>query len=402
MKSMIEHRRSSLRSFFAGVGVSVVILISFFAGALADRVFGIRPLDYLARRMGSISSVAPGSIETSSTTRLQTLLESGQNIPSIAQKASESVITVAIKQKNIPIQQQFFFFGFGGQQQLPDDQPETIQRDIGTGFVVDGGLIVTNKHVVSQVNGEYILVDKEGREYSVQNIYRDPSTDLAILRVEGMQAPALPLGNSDALQVGEGVIAIGTALGQFRHTVTTGVISGVGRGIEASSGAGMTESLEGVIQTDAAINPGNSGGPLLNMDGVVIGVNVAVSVSAQNIGFALPINVIKDSIANFEKTGQFNRPFLGVSYRMISEQAAVMNNLPQGAYLVEITPESTAATLGLEAGDVLTTINSSKLSESNDLIKIVNSLSIGDKIEVTFWRKGEALTKSGTVQGLQN
>jgi serine protease Do len=225
---------------------------------------------------------------------------------------------------------------------------------------------------------------------------------LAILRVEGMQAPALPLGNSDALQVGEGVIAIGTALGQFRHTVTTGVISGVGRGIEASSGAGMTESLEGVIQTDAAINPGNSGGPLLNMDGVVIGVNVAVSVSAQNIGFALPINVIKDSIANFEKTGQFNRPFLGVSYRMISEQAAVMNNLPQGAYLVEITPESTAATLGLEAGDVLTTINSSKLSESNDLIKIVNSLSIGDKIEVTFWRKGEALTKSGTVQGLQN
>lgn len=391
---------SSVQSFFVGLGVSVVVLISFFSGALADRVFVIRPLDFIARRAAGTVSLPPNTQEPENT-RLTELLAQGQTVPAIAQQASESVVTVSVKRQERKLDpSQLWFFGFG----LPDgnQQTEQVQRDIGTGFVIEGGLIVTNKHVVSQVDGEYILIDKKGNEYPVKNIYRDPVNDLAIVRVEGMQAPPLTLGNSDTLQVGEGVIAIGTALGQFRHTVTTGVVSGVGRGIEASSGLGQSESLEGVIQTDAAINPGNSGGPLLNMRGEAIGVNVAVSVGAQNIGFALPIAVVKDSVENFEKTGQFNRPFLGVRYRMISEQAAVLNDLPRGAYLVEIVPNSTAQSLGLQAGDVVTKINGDQLTETNDLIKKINTLRVGDPIEVTYWREGSVATKSGIIKGLEN
>jgi serine protease Do len=389
---------TKLQSFAAGLGISILVLVSFFLGALADRVFVIQPLDYFAGRDSLPSSLPPTDESTSTATRLNDLLQAGQNVPIISDKASESVVTVSIKQQQRSFQPSNFWF-WGGTSQ--SQELEEVQRDIGTGFVVEGGLIVTNKHVVSQVGAEYTLIDREGREYPVTNIYRDPINDLAILRVEGMQTPALVLGNSDAIQVGEAVIAIGTALGQFRHTVTTGVISGIGRGIEASSGLGDVESLENVIQTDAAINPGNSGGPLVNMNGEVIGVNVAVSVAAQNVGFALPINVVRESIDNFARTGEFNRPFLGVRYQMISEQAALLNEVPRGALLREIVPNSTATALGLEVGDIVTKINGTALSDSNDLAKVVNSLSVGDRIEVSYWRDDELRTESGTVRGLE-
>lgn len=160
------------------------------------------------------------------------------------------------------------------------------------------------------------------------------------------------------------MIAIGTALGQFRHTVTTGVISGLGRGIQAiDPGMGSAEEIDNVIQTDAAINPGNSGGPLLDRSGEVIGVNVAVSQGAQNIGFALPINVIKASIANFNDTGSFDRPYLGVSYRDISQEAALFNEVPQGAYVVSVVDGSSAAQAGLQAGDIITEFDGQSLKD---------------------------------------
>jgi len=153
---------------------------------------------------------------------------------------------------------------------------------------------------------------------------------------------ALELGDSGNLKVGQFVIAIGTALGEFRHTVTTGVISGLGRGIVAGSEyEGYVERLDDVIQTDAAINPGNSGGPLLNSAGQVIGINVAVAQGAQNIGFAIPVNVFKNSLEKFRETGKFPaKPFLGIRYQMVSQQAAIANEVPQGAYVVEVVDGS--------------------------------------------------------------
>ncbi|TSC53199.1 MAG: protease, partial [Microgenomates group bacterium LiPW_16] len=176
----------------------------------------------------------------------------------------------------------------------PSAGGEKVEQDIGTGFIIlADGMIVTNKHVVADTSAKYRVITKDDKTYEVVKIYRDPVNDLAILKIEATGLKPVEMGDSSKLKVGQFVIAIGTALGEFRNTVTTGVISGLGRGITAGSPfEGYVERLDNVIQTDAAINPGNSGGPLLNSAGQVIGVNIAVAASGQNIGFAIPINVI--------------------------------------------------------------------------------------------------------------
>ncbi|MDD2483351.1 MAG: trypsin-like peptidase domain-containing protein [Candidatus Shapirobacteria bacterium] len=254
------------------------------------------------------------------------------------------------------------------------------EQDVGTGFIISSdGLIVTNKHVVADVTVSYKVVIGKDEVVEVKNIYRDPLNDLAIIKIEKTNLNMVNLGDSDKLKVGQSVIAIGTALGEFRSTVTTGVISGLGRGITAGA-VGETEKLDNVIQTDAAINPGNSGGPLFNSSGEVIGVNVAVSQSGQNIGFALPINLIKESIAYFRKTGEFERPYLGVGYKMIKDS---------GAWVQSVSENSPAFKAGIEKGDIITEVDSEKLidSDSGDLVKVINTKKIGDVIEVKIWRE---------------
>jgi S1-C subfamily serine protease len=392
--------QNTRRGFAIGASISAVVLLSFFAGAWADRVFVVKPIDYFAAR--SSGAAATNSISNPSS-KLGSLLQAGGNISvaDVAEVASESVVTVAIKTRQQVIQDPFQgFFGFNFNQQAPEIKE--IQQDIGTGFVVDGsGLIVTNKHVVSDPTAQYKIIDKENKEYEVKNIYRDPSTDMAILKIDGSSLSALQLGDSDKIRVGEGVIAIGTALGEFRHTVTTGVISGLGRGITAFGGRAGTEELENVIQTDAAINPGNSGGPLLNANGEVIGVNVAVSANAQNVGFALPINVIKESVRNFNETGQFDRPFFGVRYRLISREAALANEVPQGAYIQEVIAGSSAENAGIQEGDILTKIDGQQLTETLNLAEIINKKKVGETITITYWRDGESLEKSVTLRAAQ-
>ena len=194
------------------------------------------------------------------------------------------------------------------------------------------------------------------------------------------------------------MIAIGTALGEFRHTVTTGVISGLGRGITASGGFTGSEELENVIQTDAAINPGNSGGPLLNNKGQVIGVNVAVSANAQNVGFALPINLAKESLNNFNQTGQFDRPFFGVRYQLLSMQEAVGAKVPQGALVLEVIANTSAAESGVQADDILLEIDGAKLTDQSTLAEIINKKRIGDQISLKYWRSGEERTAAITLR----
>ena len=316
--------------------------------------------------------------------------ECNEPIPDIAERASKSVVTVSIKKVGIDLPKGgmgLWPFGI-----MPQGEPryKEIEQDIGTGFVVgEDHLVITNKHVVADTQAKYKVIDKDNKEYEVTKIYRDPMNDIAILKVEGLNLPPLPLGDSDKLRVGESVIAIGTALGEFRHTVTTGVISGLGRGIVAGDAFGQAvESLENIIQTDAAINPGNSGGPLLNRCGEVIGVNVAVSRNAENIGFAIPINEVKETLENFTRTGKFDRAFLGVRYINISEKTAIRNEIPQGAYVTEVIPGSSADEAGIKPGDIITEFNGKKLTK-HSLAELVAQTKIGDKVKVKIYRWGD-------------
>src|SRR4030043_314111 len=316
----------SIRKVLIGLAVAIIIVASVLGGAISDRLFGYKILDRFFPREAS-----------QLITRQRVLIEESVVID-VAEKVSPSVVTVQIAiEKSLinPFGLELEPFGFS----LPPTQGETekVEQDIGSGFIISqDGLIVTNKHVVSNLQAEYKVITNDDQSYNVQKIYRDPVNDLAILKIEAKGLQPVEMGDSDQLKAGQFVIAIGTALGEFRHTVTTGVVSGLGRGIPAGSPyEGYVEQLDNVIQTDAAINPGNSGGPLLNSAGQVIGINVAVAAGGQNIGFALPINMVRDSLANFQKTGSFERPYLGVRYRQISQDLALLNEVPQGAYLVE-------------------------------------------------------------------
>ncbi|HZZ98378.1 MAG TPA: trypsin-like peptidase domain-containing protein [Candidatus Saccharimonadia bacterium] len=374
---------------------AVVLLIgSALGGALADRLFVIKPLDYLAPRNNATSGPVIGQKQ---------IVNEDSVVVDVADTSSKSVVTVSITSQQQPVPQ-FFMDPFGNFNIPGDQQPQTVKQDIGSGFVVDkAGLIVTNKHVVEDTTATYKVIANDNKEYDVQKIYRDPANDLAILKVNATDLTPITLGNSDNLKVGQMVIAIGTALGQFRHTVTTGVISGLGRGIQAGSGfGGFAEQLDNVIQTDAAINPGNSGGPLLNSSGQVIGVNVAVAAAAQNIGFALPINVLKQSLDTFNKTGQFSRPFMGVSYRMIPKETALLNDVPQGAYIVSVVANSSAATAGLQQGDIITKLDGQAVADStNGLADIINKHKVGDTIVIEFWRDKTTKTTNVTLKEAQ-
>lgn len=315
----------------------------------------------------------------------------------VVDKVSPSVVTIGIhKTRKIGDLFEFDPFDPFTPFQRRPGKSEEIEQDIGSGFIVGtDGLIVTNKHVVADTEATYKVITKDDKTYDVTRIYRDPSNDMAILKINTTGLPVVQMGDSDKIKVGQLAIAIGTALGEFRNTVTTGVVSGVGRGITAGSPfENSGERLDNVIQTDAAINPGNSGGPLLNSSGQVIGVNVAVSAAGQNIGFALPINVVKDALANFNQTGQFNRPYLGVQYRMIGRQMAILNELPEGAYVMDVVADTPARKAGVKAEDIITKVNGEKLTESNDLAKVIGKKKVGDTITLTIWRDEKEITVS--------
>lgn len=346
--------------------------------------------------------IVPGSSQ-----KIKVVTEESVTVNTV-KKVGPSVVTI-VEQTPAQAQQQspfdlgpFSIFGAPDQGQAPQ-QPK--DESIGSGFIIGkDGLIVTNKHVVSDTQGTYQVVTSDDKKYKVSNIYRDPLNDIAILQIDVSQNPSenlkpIPLGDSSNLQVGQYVIAIGTALGQFRNTVTTGVISGLGRGITAGSPfEGSVEQLSNVIQTDAAINPGNSGGPLLNSSGQVIGVNTAVSQSGQNIGFAIPINTIKSSVDNFNRTGKFNRPFLGVAYKMISQDLAILNDLPQGAYVEQVVSGSPADKAGIQEGDIITELDGKRVTGSDELSQLIANKKVGDTISVNIYRGSKTVKLSVTLQ----
>lgn len=312
-------------------------------------------------------------------------------------KIGPSVVTV-VGQSNSSSQGQSFDLGpfsiFG--MQFPSQNGTPQAQTVGSGFVVDAhGLIVTNKHVVSDTAETYQVITSNNKKYDVKQVYRDPLNDIAILKIDpaqnaGQELTPVAMGDSSHLQVGQFVVAIGTALGEFRNTVTTGVISGLGRGIQAGDPyQGYVENLNNVIQTSAAINPGNSGGPLVDSNGEVIGINTAVAQGGQNIGFALPINVVKDSLNNFNQTGAFNRPYMGVAYKTITKDVALLNNVPEGAYVQEVVSGSPADKAGLQVGDIIVKLDGTRVGQGKEeLATLISKKKVGQTITVTIWRSG--------------
>lgn len=287
--------------------------------------------------------------------------------------------------------------------ETPYDVPKSNggEQEIGggTGFIISAdGLILTNKHVVSDEEAEYTVITNDGKKYEAHVLATDFANDIAIVKIDAKDLTVVELGDSDSLKLGQTVIAIGNSLAEYRNTITKGVISGIGRRVEAGDSQGMSEVLEEAIQTDAAINPGNSGGPLLNLAGQVIGINTAINQQGQLIGFAIPINQAKQSIESVRKYGKIVRPFLGVRYILLNEEIAKENNLDikYGALIVRgqkqtelaIVPGSPADKSGLVENDIILEVNGQKIDADHQLSKIIAKYKPGDELELKVWHKG--------------
>jgi serine protease Do len=285
-------------------------------------------------------------------------------------------------------------------------QNGTEKQDVsaGTGFIVSSdGYIVTNNHVVSGEGVEYTVFLNSGEKYTAQILATDTYTDLAVLKIDAVDLPTLELGDSDNLKPGQTVIAIGYALGEFKNTVSRGVISGLGRSIEAGDETGYsTEQLENIIQTDAAINSGNSGGPLLNIDGQIIGINVAMAGNSENIGFAIPINDAKNAIETVKNGGKIVHAYLGVRYipvtaalkekNQLSVDYGVLVSRGQDATELAVIPGSPADKAGLEENDIILEFDGQRIDEDHDLKTYIQKKSPGDKISLKILHDGEEKT----------
>jgi len=311
----------------------------------------------------------------------------------VVKEASPSVVSVIITKEVA----EYDFFGF----LIGSEETEV---GAGSGFIVSSdGMILTNKHVVSDENAQYTVVTYDDKEYPAKVLARDPVQDLAIIKIEGSGFTPLKLGSAADIQIGQTVIAIGNALGELQNTVSVGVISGLGRTVTAS-GQGMVETLEDIIQTDAAINQGNSGGPLLNLSGEVIGINTAVDLSGENIGFAISIDKAVRGIEQVKEAGKISYPFLGVRYLLIDKDLAEEEDLPvfYGAWLVEgadlsqpaVASGSPAEEAGLADGDIILEMAGEKITKENSLAKIIARYSPGDTITLKILRNNEEIIKS--------
>jgi serine protease Do len=327
-------------------------------------------------------------------------------------KTLPAVISIAVSkdleliEKTLPFQE----YGIMPQlENLPTDEQGRVKLGGGSGFIVSSdGVVLTNKHVIMDPQASYAVVDGEGKHYAVRILARDPVQDVAILKIDipageainGKKWPTVALGDSHRLALGQTVIAIGNALGEFQSTVSTGIVSGLSRFITAVTDMqGNTARLRGLIQTDAAINPGNSGGPLLNLAGEVIGINAAVVFGAQNIGFAIPIEKAKRDLADIATRGHICRPFLGIRYVLLNPAFAKRYNLPMdhGALLMRenipgdhaVVPGSAAEKAGLREHDIILTCNNEPLTEQKTIEDMLENASPGDEITLSIFRNGK-------------
>lgn len=275
------------------------------------------------------------------------------------------------------------------------------QQGGGTGFIItNDGLILTNKHV-AEAGSDLSVLTSDERTFKAKLVATDPTNDLAILKIEASGLPVVDLGDSNDLQTGQWVVAIGNALGQLQNTVTVGVISARERQITAGGAStSQQEQLNNLLQTDAAINPGNSGGPLVNLAGQVVGVNTAVASDSQNIGFAIPINQAKSAIDSYKKTGKIIKPYLGVRYTIVTKdvQQSLDLKVDYGALVGAgqgqdaVVFGSPAQKAGLKSGDILLEINGEKIDENHTLGALISEYKPGDEVEVKILRDNKEST----------
>lgn len=363
-----------------GKYIAVVILL--LAGCFSAGLGG----GYVASHFGNVLTVA----DRNSATDGNAIVSSQEkDISAVANKVGPSVVSIITKGE--------------AQNYLGGTQ---TREGAGTGIILsDDGYILTNKHVVSG-SKELSIVTSDGTIYAnAEVVGTDPLNDLAFVKLKGVKNlhPAT-LGDSSSIRIGQSVVAIGNSLGEFQNTVTSGIISGVGRPISAQEG-NTIETLTDLIQTDAAINPGNSGGPLTNLSGQVIGINTAVAEDAQSIGFSIPINSAKGIIKNLLQTGKVERAYLGVNYVSITPEIAKKYNLPvkKGAYVMNdrgqsVISGSPADKAGIKDKDIITKVNDLKVGEQGGVSSLISEYSVGDTIQLTILRAGKTMTVNVTLQ----
>jgi serine protease Do len=359
-------------------------------------------LGFLGGWIGSNARTTSDNIPTS--TQKEVVTSESNLIADIAKQVSPSVVSVNVtSQTSTPD-----IFGF--------IQPQA-QQSAGTGIILSSdGVIVTNRHVVPVGTTNVSVTLSDGTTFNnVQVIGRtsqSDSLDIAFLKIadtKGHKLVPATLGDSSKMQVGDRVVAIGNALGQYQNTVTSGIISGYGRTVQASDqGSGSGENLEDLFQTDASINPGNSGGPLVNSDSQVIGINTAVASNAQGIGFAIPINDVKGLIDNVLNTGKFQQPYLGVRYLSLTNDYAnqVGVSVSRGAYIIPagkdggqpgVVSGSPADKAGLKEGDVITAVDGTNIDSNHSLTSLLGQHQVGDTVSLTVLRGGKQITVNATL-----
>jgi len=378
--------------------MTMVVIISVLVGGISGALFASNgAFDNLTNSLKNTFAVQQSAQQVN--TKTVSVQEESQTI-NVVKDANESVVSIIVT-KDLSK-----FYNSTGTNPFNDFffpsniTPPSWKQEIGggSGFIIgEDGFIVTNKHVVSDPEAEYTVLLNNHESYPAKVIATDPLNDLAFVKIE---APAklttLQLGDSSVLQIGESVIAIGNALGEYRNTVTKGIVSGLSRTVTAGDGQGAQEILDDVIQTDAAINPGNSGGPLLNLDGQVIGINTAISEQGQLIGFAIPVNEIKQAVESVQKTGRVVRPMLGVRYLTVTADVAKQNDLSveYGALVVKgssakepaVVPDSAADRAGIKEGDIILQINDQKIEGDTTLSRLIQNFSPGDEVTIKLLR----------------
>ena len=348
-----------------------------FAGALAGGMTVYRAVQQRANLPESIQQIIPANNTNPNQTLVLNNTDIETAITQSVQKVGASVVTVV---GTIPGQQTFF--GFTGDQTVS-----------GSGvFITDQGYILTNNHVVEGTK-QVSIVLSDGTEQTAIIVGTDPYSDIAVLKTDGKVPAVATLGNSDALDPGESVIAIGSPLGNFKNTVTVGVVSATGRSIDTGNGY----QIEDLIQTDAAINHGNSGGPLVNLAGEVIGINTLIVRNTNNgdvaegLGFAIPANTAQAIAQQIIQLGYFSRPYIGINYQPIDPNIAARYNLPAqwGVYITEVASDSPASQAGLQQGDIITKVGDIALDETHSYVNTLFTFKPGDQITLNVMRNGK-------------
>ncbi|MGC9603043.1 MAG: trypsin-like peptidase domain-containing protein [Minisyncoccia bacterium] len=353
---------------------------------------------------GSNATSTPLTAPAKAVTPYAPTIDYEQAIISAVEKASPSVVSVVISKdlpvieqcpyspwSNLPPEFQQFFGGDNPQFTQPCDTGKTQRQEVGggSGFIISSdGMILTNKHVVSDTSADYTVLTNDGKKYDAKVLARDPAQDLAVLKIDANDLPVVSLGDSDSIKLGQTAIAIGNALGEFRNTVSVGAISGLYRSITASGGSFGSESLQNLIQTDA-----------LNLKGEVVGIDTAVASDAQNIGFAIPINQAKRDIQSVKATGSIKIPYLGVRYIAVTsdvvksqklsvDHGALVRGSQDGPAVIKGSPADKA---GVQAEDIILEVNGVKVDENNALTNLVQRYNIGDTITLKIQRGDKTL-----------